>query len=527
MENKILDLRYVNEIISDDDIKTFYKHDVFISSQTGTGKTRFILGDNEKLGLIDKIGNKKVLYLYNRKQLGLQIKKDLLNKYNMEILNDKELDKLDTIKSTTVMSYQKLEYEILKHKAIKKEFDVDEYDYIICDEAHYFLTDSDFNNNVEHSFQLLINGWCGIVCNRIFISATMDEVKELFKKEAINPIEFTSGIDYSYLNVKYFKKDSTIVNLIRNDKSDDKWLVFVSSKKEGINLKNELKQYGISCEYMDAKTKESYIKNESFDCSVLICTKVLDNGVNINDKKVNNIVINSFSKVDLIQELGRLRINIKSARLINLYINAMDGQKFQRQLNTVLNLKTKQLEKYKNDNTNFKIYYNSNPNKLYKSLFRIDNGIELNELGVIKLENDLKYFKYMCEKFKTDGKYAYVKEVLSWLKLEETFSEDNFLDDKVISNDSVENLSKLLDSVIGQKILEDTQKKISDSIKRDFNGIKNNIDYRTKKASVATLNSILQNDLKLNYMISSKRTSKRVDGVPKKYVYWTVVKIED
>lgn len=522
MENKVLDLKYVSELITQKDIEMFENNDVFISTQTGTGKTRFILGTDTEEGLVDKIKDDKLLYVYNRNELGLQIKRDLLKKYNMEYnLSDDELDKIKTIKNITVTSYQKLEYEVIKCKLRNVEFDVDMYKYIICDEAHYFLTDSDFNNNVEHSFQLLINGWCGLVCNRIFISATMDEIKGLFKKNSIHYLEYDSGIDYSYLDVKYFKKHETIINLIKNDDSDDKWLIFVKSKKDGSYIKNELVDYGISCDYMDSKSKESCIKNESFTSKVLVTTKVLDNGVNISDGKVKHLVINAYDRVTTIQEIGRLRVDIRNARSINLYINAMDGQKFQKQLNTVLNMKQKQLDKYLNDNINFRAYYNSNPNKLDKSLFRIENGIELNELGIIRLENDVKYYNSICDKFKSEGKNAYIKEVLSWLNLEDTFNEDNMLDGNVVLNEEKETLVNYLDYIVGKRLYSDEQQKLSKLIINELITIDTKTDYRTKTLKVSTLEKILRDQLNLNYIVSKvKREDRVINGerIRKNYI---------
>ena len=529
MKNKMLDLKYVNEIITDNEVKMWNNKDILIQAQTGTGKTHFVLGNSNKSGLIDKVGDCKILYVYNRKKLGREIKETLIEKYNINInYTNEELDDLEEIKNITILSYQKLEYKIKKCLVEGKEFDVDEYEYIICDESHYFLTDASFNSDTEYSYELLVTGWCSFVSNRIFITATMDEVKDLFRRSCVyEPIEYTSGKDYSYLNVKYFKKNDTITTLIKNDESEDKWLIFVKSKKDGYDMRDCLSSYGIPCEFINSDTKEEYISDNKFDFKVLLATKVIDNGINLKDEEIKHIVINSYDQVTMIQEIGRVRVNIKNAREINLYLNTFSKSLFINKLNIDYNPKIEQVNLFKNNPNNFKLKYSSNHSVVDKVLFRVtDNGYKLNNLAVIRLEKDIEFANYICSKFE-DDKYAYIKEQLKWLGLEETFSENNFLDNKVLDEKCVESLANLLESVIGERILDDMQKTISDTIKRDFNGIKKNIDYRTKKASVSTLNSILQNDLKLNYMISSKRTSKRVNGVPKKYVYWTVVKIED
>lgn len=527
VENKILDLRYVNEIITDKDIEEFKDSDIFITTQTGTGKSYFIIGDNENKGLIDKIGNSTVLYLYNRKKLGRQIKIDLLNKYGYAIPNElKKLDELEVINNITVMSYQILESKIKRCKFEQIDFDIDQYRYIICDECHYFISDASFNNNTSYSFELLINGWCSVVSTRIFISATMDEVEKLFTDSSINPIKYDCGRDYSYLNVKYFKKHDTIITSIRNDETSDKWLIFVKSRKEGLYIKEELDKYNISSEYMDSNTKEDYINDCKFNGKVLITTKVLDNGINIKDVQVKHLVINALDKVTFIQELGRIRVDIKNARPINLYLNTMDGKMFN-QIRSVLNNKKKLIYKYKNHNVDFNMLYSNKLHQLDTTLFifQANKGISLNKLGLIKLDIDYNFTKYMIDKFKTDGKFAYIKEQLSWLGLEHTFNEDNFLDDKVVCQDEKEKLTDYIESLIGKKLFSDEQQKLSDMIINELVTIGSNVDYRSRKLKHSTIESILRNELKLEYALKQGLQTTYIDGKRKRNRYIEIVKL--
>ena len=125
----------------------------------------------------------------------------------------------------------------------------------------------------------------------------------------------------------------------------------------------------------------------------------------------------------------------------------------------------------------------------------------------------------MCDKFKTDGKYAYVKEVLSWLKLEETFSEDNFLDEKVNLVNERELLTNYIDSIVGKKLYSDEQQKLSDMILKQLLTIGKNIDCRTKKIKHTTLGSIISDELNLDYVIVSGVTSTYIDGKRKRNRY--------
>lgn len=100
---------------------------------------------------------------------------------------------------------------------------------------------------------------------------------------------------------------------------DNKWIVFVDSKREGHALKELLKEAGVSAAYVDRDTSEpqkarnDIIQYEKFNQPVLITTQVLDNGINICDEAVKNIVIFYTDRTEFIQALGRKRLLNKEA----------------------------------------------------------------------------------------------------------------------------------------------------------------------------------------------------------------------
>lgn len=51
-------------------------------------------------------------------------------------------------------------------------------DFIVCDESHYFLSDSSYNNLTWKSFEIVMNSKGG----KIFISATMDNIKPIIEE---------------------------------------------------------------------------------------------------------------------------------------------------------------------------------------------------------------------------------------------------------------------------------------------------------------------------------------------------------
>ncbi|XZJ40581.1 DEAD/DEAH box helicase family protein [Clostridium perfringens] len=255
-----LNLKWINEVIGEN-YKQWKNGDIIkIQAQTGTGKTRFIIGDRKNYGLVDNLKfNEKMIYICNRTELKRQVKLDLLRKYNKEIkytyeekqqVDTEWLDKQTVINNITITSYHAIAEGKLDNLYLNKKNSLDDYKYIILDECHFFLTDSSFYNKTYLPFKELITKSYNKSI-RIFISATMQEVNNAIDKASQNNKilgrerkihEYTSNIDYSYLNVKYFKKlETDIYQLIKNDKSDDKWLIFVTSKEKGESLQVHLK----------------------------------------------------------------------------------------------------------------------------------------------------------------------------------------------------------------------------------------------------------------------------------------------
>jgi len=131
--------------------------------------------------------------------------------------------------------------------------------------------------------------------------------------------------DYIKTHVLSHNKDSLIEKISSNHNKDSKWLIFVKSKRDGEYLQEKLSQKNISVEFISSESKNStntayqqIIKECKFDTDVLISTAVIDNGVNLFDINIKNIVISIFDYTSFIQMLGRIRpLNNQK---INLYL---------------------------------------------------------------------------------------------------------------------------------------------------------------------------------------------------------------
>ncbi|MDK2584228.1 DEAD/DEAH box helicase family protein [Romboutsia sedimentorum] len=462
-----LDLQWVREVVGED-WKQWKKGDmVKINAQTGTGKTYFIIGDKNTNGLIDNIGNKTLLYICNRRALKREIKLDLLKKFEMDIprikktgkINMNKIDTLKTIKNVTILSYQELASMFIKNKYTDTNYNIHEFDYIICDECHFFLTDSGFNNKTYIAFFNLVREHYPSSV-RLFISATIDEVNNVIDKalEDINEEDvfadiklwdkYNTGLDYSYLNVKYFNRINDISKIINNDKSNEKWLVFVKSEDDGNRIKQDLLNMDIDVEFIMAKDnneeKTNISDNNKFNCRVLISTKVLDNGINIKDDELRNIVVMAYDKTTFIQEIGRLRINIEDAKLVNLYIPIFSEKVFSGKLKYNYLPKIETIELLREDRNSFLAKYSNDLKSLPNDIFYLDNDekIKVNLLGHARLYKDKWFAEDVIEKFRYD-KFAYIKEQLKWIGLESTFNEENLIE-MVVDEEVMENLESFL-----------------------------------------------------------------------------------
>ena len=549
MEGKKLNLKWVTEVIGED-YKNWKKGDVVrVQAQTGTGKTLMITGNDKVKGMIDRMEDyEELIYICNRIELKRQIKLDLLKKYNLEIPTTiEELDNKKKIKNITITSYHAIAYRELEKIYNDKDYSLDKYSYIVCDECHFFTADGDFNNKTRLAYKSLVKTRHRNAI-KIFISATMDEVAnaidkvmkeyklDIFKKNTIHT--YSTGIDYSYLNTKYFTKISDIITLIKNDKSNDKWLVFVTSKSNGKDILDKLTSYNISSELIISGTNNKESKNitteSKFNCKVLITTKVLDNGVNIKDVDVKNLVVMANDKTTFLQEIGRIRFRIDNAQNINLYIYVSNKRVFNTFINKVYEPKFNSYNLFVDNKKEFEKKYDNDLSKVYDDIFYREvntNKYKVNKFGLVRLFRDMSFAKDMLEKLEND-KFAFIKEQLSWLGLEDTFSKENLIEN-VAEDSNLELLKNFLDNAYKnderftkEYFLSKMDEFINadESLRIELNKIDGG---KSRKKGMKAYNDLFSNKLKINYNVGSKEVKKTIDGKRKKFTYWTIFLINE
>ncbi|HBF6471982.1 TPA: DEAD/DEAH box helicase family protein [Clostridioides difficile] len=524
--------------------------------------------------------NKKILYLSNREALDKQINKSFYDEYG-----EKRLKKIDIYTYQKFIHDFKIELnksekeeelkneinkinEIKKLKKIKKlkneskqleklekkiywrirndiekrytfEKIIKKYKYIVLDEVHFFTSDATFNTDCELLYDLFFKIFKVFSKKKflILMSSTPHTFVNLPRIYPKKGYIYRQKPNYSYLNVKYFKENDSIIKKIVDDikeNSQNKWIIFVNSKNEGKEISNKLKEKNIKNSFLHSKNKskefENIVKKEKFDKNVLISTKILETGVNINDEDVKNIVMYDIDRETIIQEIGRVRVGIDKPRKINLYIPLRKRNYF---YNIQKNIK-KKLECIKSYNSNpadFFKKYQYQIDKIPSEIFYIDyfNGSEfhfsIRKTSKTYFEEKYKYLEKITDNFSTgnNAEYSFVLQVLEWLEIEDSFNIENLIDKNVSDGKNVddEELKNYLEKNLENKLFSESQLELSALIKNTF-GLSSN---KAKKLRINTINTILEKH-NINYILKSYMTSKRDKGNknPKKCSYWIIEK---
>lgn len=318
---------YVSNIITEEEIKKIEqqkKANIFINTPTATGKSTFVL---QTLYNHCKANNKKMLLLVHRSSV--------FNQFKNLMLEYKHTDKNIIILKT----YQSLEAYFIKHHIYK---DLSQFDYIVCDEGHYFCSpDTTFNYNIDLSLETIMN----TKATRLFMSATMGGLgvvlDSVYDVKITDEDTYTLPTDYSYINeFKFFKKNITIENIIDEKLSttDEKIIVFCNKNDKLKKLIEKYQdvatvyvsksnKYGLY-DYVDEDEKSFVEQNGYFNKRLLLATSVLDCGFTFKDEKLTTMIIANVLDFGQVQQMvGRKRL-IDDNDYLNLYIQEVGGKSF-------------------------------------------------------------------------------------------------------------------------------------------------------------------------------------------------------
>lgn len=417
--------------------------EVMIQAPTGSGKTTFIL---EKLLPFALKNEREILYLSNRKILHAQLIKALCSMYSIPFDYMKD-EKIAEFRGITVMTYQTLQ-ELIRGKwdASPIRF----FYYIVCDEIHYITEDSAFNPKIPRFLN-----WLKIVRREVLIaiSATIEPALPylgIFEGGILREWEEDYGTVYlcgaksnldkvqgkinfvfiysipgekQQYNIKIYANVEELVDVINGDEGDKKWLIFQANKERANEIKRKLNKPSVLVTADDKKSKsvKEIIENNKFSEKILLATKVIDNGVNICDPQLENIVLDTISKTEFLQMLGRRRKQSQD-EVIDLYLPKLSSNYFNSVLIRSIYPEMELIEKSEYI-LRERIFCFPEEYKICRRYFDMEEGrLILNPI----VKDSLKRKKDFCEKMKRKLEYdefAFVKEQLKWLDLEDEFSE--------------------------------------------------------------------------------------------------------
>lgn len=464
---------WVSDLIGDD-FKRWNNEFVILDCGTACGKTYFCIN---RLGKYAANKKKKLLYLCNRSKLRSQTYWQVRN--------------LNLQATIYVTSYQALQ------KKIQQGDTIPHYDYIIADECHYFTTDAGFNDYTDVAYNYVMKQKESVV---VFVSAT---AKKFFKYlQDTNKVKKKNSYrldkDYSYVTkLFYYQGDELhgIIDDILGNEVDSKIIVFCNSGNRIIDMS---KIYGDKADYYCSKNAKDkrlrtlcgWKENEqgkvieepacikvyaddliTFDKRILFTTSVLDNGVDLKDRRIKHVFSEIIDVDTMIQSLGRKRSLDKDDNCY-FYIRLYQKKGIQGFINNI----SDQLEPvnlYKNNYSEFYQQYGNGKNrskisrnKIFYNLFR-----KKNNYGKIKV-NECKYRKYnqdydMFTLMKELGHKGYLECIL-----ESSLTEN--AEDVVCNVEQLDCFIQFLKSIEGKRLYTDDQQ----CIKEEFETIGLKLRYK-------------------------------------------------
>lgn len=430
---------------------------VSITAGTGCGKSYFI---KNTLYDLSKQNGKRILMLIHRRNCVRQFKEEI---------------KRDGKEGSIVIStYQQIE------SGNKNFVNMSTFDYIVCDEFHYFLSDSSFNRYTDISFKKIMSQQHAIL---IMMSATAWDIQRYIENKYTKKkiIPYSVPKDFSFIrSLTFFNKTESlgvIAQHILNDPSKCKGAFFVQSAKQAYGLYHQFKRHSMFCRggndtstpFDRNKLKELLI-NEKFNDRLLFTTACLDAGVNIVDPSLTKIVVQMDDLSSLLQCIGRKRIQNQDDK-IDLYIQTVDNNHLLakcRLMERKIEM-ARYLKEFGSDMYIEKYYKEIDPaNIIYDEKGTSGQVIKvINEMMYYKINSDINEYRYMLSL----GKYGYCARVARLLDmydesvgeykykmLPENYNLETYLEENVhkylYTTEAKGELIRLLNTVSGKQQLK-------------------------------------------------------------------------
>lgn len=462
---------------------------ILIKSQMGTGKTYWA---QNTLYDYCKKNNYKCLFFSNRTLLRRQNEKSLIGKE----------DVFETV------NYQNISEKMYGGIDIADIYNG--YDVILLDEIQFFLSDSSFNRKTDLLLKSLKYKYPDKLI--ILMSATPEMLLE-YKRKYDKLYDFPD--DYSYIEkLSFYKGIDAVKNILKYLPIGEKAIYFSNSAEEAYKIMMLFKErasficspqkelYGNFC---DLETLNQIAENEKFECDILCTTKILDTGVNIKDPLVKTIIIDGTDPTNIVQSIGRRRIENENEKISVYMKNVHGGDMFQ------------VIEKCRKH-----LWWVGELDRLGKEEFQmkyrkerfpdiIDNDASVN----IAVYHYYKYMKDFYENYLKKSDSNFRKHFRKYFQIPET-KEEIFAEFELQKPD----LIRVLEENKGIKFFEEDQPKLSEKL---FSVVLSSNISNKKCVKINSIKKILKYS-ELPYVAENRRETK---GERRFDTYWIIVDKEE
>lgn len=454
-----------------------------VDAPCGTGKSCFVF---HTLYPFAKENNKKLIVFSNRNALKRQ----------------QELQAEGT--DIELITYQKLEYNQylngdwnVRRSVPDLMQELEGYDYIVLDEAHYLFQDARFNRNTEVILSMIERYRLSKVI--IMLSATPDLLKSYFGDRIKETYE--AEADYSYIQKAYcYTSKDAAYKILDSIPQNEKAVFFGDSRERLKELHRRYSDSAYLCSDNETTSDvfEQITSTERFACRFLFTTKVLDNGVNLTDRTIKHIIIEQTDLIDFIQCLGRKRVQDEEDTITLYFLRNISSIAARYgKLQKEIQLGNEYLFEREHDVDRFrKVHIKDKLPDFF------DNAFGLIEPTWFKAKADYQfYYSLVGAKTPDKGKTTFAKEVSQRLKVRVHYYE-------TVSKNY--NLYSYLTKNVDRKYYNKDRKELIDTfgLRKDGHLLK----------SMGMFNQYLEEN-QIEYRLKSNKKNNKV--------YWTIVKTDE
>lgn len=504
--------KYVTDEINETMLEKLNNNTYYlILAGTGSGKTYFVKNTLRQFVLGD---SKTMLVLTHRASLKKQTLADIDSAEMIYGFYDDD-------------DLQVMNYQFLLEKG--EEF-LDKFDYIVCDEAHYFTNDS-WNGRTKDEFELVKNSRA----IKIYMTATYKTFIKLFDEEDKVEILYKQyGIDVNLSNT--YKNIRTIYRTT----SEDKYLAFIqqrenktlsihSSSQKAFETFLKLKDGSFLCskhnkDYNKYRNEEAikYLeKNKKFNNKVLCSTTAIEGGVDIIDTELDLIGFSGYFMKDAVEQIaGRKRFTNEKDVLDFIVLEPSKSSKSKRITDLIKDIE----DVCRVEQDGFEVILEKRDNKTtIPKWARVENNKELtiDYTKVEKMKAELAWLDNIKETgisfhlAQIHGVKEYEIVDLDVMYLEADIFE-RFLDKKMFKK-----YNKEVEDYIGENYA--LQSEFKELLKISY-GLRAGDGGVTTSLGLKTINGFFEEN-NVSYRLENNSKCIRINNIKKKLTYWELVEI--